>query len=349
MNPEVAQRPPDRSRRTESRRLWTFAAVCGLAAVAVGAAVTRALLEKRDGHPPSAGQTATVLPASPDRPFILFRSLIPGPTWSRVGMAPLTSPDGARYLTALVCETVYFAGNRGVCLSSEESPFLRYYASIFDERFHPLHKVALTGVPSRVRVSRDGGRAAITVFEQGHSYAENGFSTRTTLFDTSSGASLGSLEEFSVSRDGKRFRRVDFNFWGVTFARDGRHFFATLSSGGTPLLIEGDVDRREARVVAPGIECPSLSPDNSRIVFKKRVPQGLSWEWRLWLLDLSTMAQRALAENRSINDQVDWLDDTHVLYQDSSTEGTDIWILGTEGADGPRRFVRNAFSPAVVR
>src|SRR5262249_28733502 len=157
----------------------------------------------------------------------------------------------------LVCDTVYFAGNRGMCLSTEETPLPKYYASIFDERFQPLYKVALTGAPSRVRVSSDGRRAAVTVFEHGHSYAESGFSTRTTLFATSSGTSLGNLEEFSITRDGKPFRRVDFNFWGVTFARDGRRFFATLSSGGTPFLIEGDVDRRDARVVAPGVECPS--------------------------------------------------------------------------------------------
>src|SRR5206468_1757875 len=160
---------------------------------------------------------------------------------------------------------------------------------------------------------------------------------------------LGTLEAFSVSRDGKPFHRVDFNFWGVTFAREGHRFFATLSTGGTPFLIEGDVDRREARVVASGVECPSLSPDDSRIVFKKRVSQGLGWEWRLWVLELSTMSQHALGETRSINDQVDWLDDTHVLYQDSSAEGTDIWILGTEGTDKPQRFVRHAFSPSVVR
>lgn len=341
---------PDGSRSAKGRRAWIFAAVCGLAALAVAVSVTRALRDRRDAGPSSAAsQTASALPAPPARPFIMFRSLIPGETWSHVGLAPLASPDGARYLTSMACETVYFAGSRGVCLGIEEAPLPTYYASVFDERFQPLFKMALTGSPSRVRVSPDGRRAAVTVFEHGHSYAEDGFSTRTTLLDTSTGTSLGSLEQFAVSRDGRRFHKVDFNFWGVTFARDGRRFFATLNSGGTPYLIEGNVDDRTARVVASGVECPSLSPDNTRIVFKKRIPSGLTWEWRLWILDLATLAERPLGETRSINDQVDWLDDTHVVYQDSSTEGTNLWTVGTEGTEGPSRFVRNAFSPAVVR
>jgi hypothetical protein len=339
----------DDSRRAQRLRVWIFVAVCAVAVTAVGFAVARAMLTTRQAARTVDGTPIALLPGPPARPFVLFRSLIPGDTWSRVGVAPLSSPNGPRYLSALTCETVYFSGNRGVCLATEDAPLPKYYASIFDDQFRPVHKIALTGVPSRVRVSRDGRRAAVTVFEHGHSYAESGFSTRTTIIDTANGASLGTLEDFSVMRDGKRFQQVDFNFWGVTFAQDGQRFFATLSSGGTPYLIEGSLDRREARVIAPGVECPSLSPDDKRIVFKKRVQQGIGWEWRLWLLDLGTMAERALAESRAINDQVDWLDNAHVLYQDSSAEGTDIWVLGTEGTEGPQRFVHNAFSPAVVR
>ena len=333
-----------------SLRAWIFAAVCALAAAVVGTAVVRAIINKREGRQPAAIRKATrVLAAPPDRPFVMFRSLIPDATWNRIALAPLSSPDGARYVTPLVCETVYFAGSRGVCLGTEETLVPTHSASIFNERFEQLYKVTLTGPPSRVRLSPDGRRAAVTVFERGHSYAEGGFSTRTTLLDTFGGKPLSNLEQFAVWRNGKRFRGIDFNFWGVTFARDGNRFFATLSSGDTPYLIEGDVDHRDARIVVPGVECPSLSPDNSRIVFKKRMPQGHGWEWRLWLLDLPTLSQRPLADSRNISDQVDWLDDTHVLYQDSSTEGNNIWMLGTEGTEGPRRYVRDGFSPAVVR
>ena len=41
-------------------------------------------------------------------------------------------------------------------------------------------------------------------------------------------------------------RRADFNFWGVTFARDGNRFYATLGTGGKTYLVEGDVAARQA-------------------------------------------------------------------------------------------------------
>jgi hypothetical protein len=331
-------------------RVWLFAIICLLAAAVVGAAVARALFAQRVGR--NAAPTpdaARVLPAPPDRPFVMFVNLTPNAGWKRIALAPLASPDGPRYTGRMVCERVYFAGSRGVCLFAKDTLFPAYYARIFDERFEALSEIRLTGPPSRARVSPDGRRAAITVFEQGHSYAETGFSTRTTLVDTMSGASLGDLEQFVVWRDGRRFQARDFNFWGVTFARDGDRFFATLSSGGVPYLIEGHADRREARVLHAGVECPSLSPDNTRVAFKRMIRRESGREWQLWLLDLSTLSERPVAgETRNIDDQVDWLDDTHLVYHFPSTDGNNIWMVGTDEGKPPRRFMREAFSPSVV-
>ena len=331
-------------------RLWAFAAVCALAAAVVGTSIARAIFSRQPSRTTAVtGPAAPVLPTPPGRPFVMFRSLRPDETWSRIALAPLGFPDGARYVTSLVCERVYFAGSRGVCLVAERTLIPTFSAYVFDEQFKPLHKIGLTGPPSRTRLSSDGRRAAVTVFEQGHSYAEHGFSTRTTLIDTFTGASLGDLEQFAVSRDGAVFRAADFNFWGVSFARDGNRFFATLSSGDIPYLIEGNIDTREAHVMLPGIECPSLSPDNTRIAFKKRVQRN-GLEWEIWLLDLATLSQKRLAgEMRSIDDQVDWLDDTHLLYHYPSTDGTNIWRTETDGPAGSQRFVSSAYSPAVVR
>lgn len=120
---------------------------------------------------------------------------------------------------------------RGVCLAVEESLLPTFVAYIFDDRFERRHRIVLTGAPSRGRVSLDGRLAAVTVFEQGHSYAEGSFSTRTTFIDTYAGKVVDDLEKFTVWRDGKPFRAATFKFWGVTFARDGDRFFATLGSG----------------------------------------------------------------------------------------------------------------------
>jgi hypothetical protein len=322
-----------------------------LAAVAVGAAMARAILSREaDERQSIIGKAERALIAPPDRPFMVFQSLIPGPKWGRIALASLASADGARYVTDLACARVHFAAGRGVCLTADLKPVPSYTARIFNKSFEPLYTVPLTGPPSRARLSPDGRWAAVTVFEQGHSYADTGFSTRTTLLDTGNGKPVTDLEQFTVWRDGKRFRSVDFNFWGVTFARDSDRFFATLASGDVFYLVEGSVAAKEARVVLAGVECPSLSPDNTRIAFKKRVRRGLAFEWQLWLLELSTMAQRPLAgEARSIDDQVEWLDDTHVVYQFPSTDGNNIWRVTTADSRQAERFISDAWSPAVVR
>ena len=157
----------------------------------------------------------------------------------------------------------------------------------------------------------------------------------------SSGKVLANLEDFEVTRDGKRFKAIDFNFWGVTFARDERTFYATLSTAGKIYLVEGDVETRQARVIGEGVECPSLSPDQKRIAFKRR--QGN--EWRLYVLDLATKRETPLAETRSVDDQVEWLDDDRILYGLIS----DIWVVRADGRGQPRIYIPNALSPAVVR
>lgn len=67
--------------------------------------------------------------------------------------------------------------------------------------------------------------------------------------------------------------------------------------------------------------------------------------WRFHVLDLATMKETPLAETRSLDDQIEWLDDNRVLYGD----GRDLWSMPADGSGTPRRFMSNATSPAVVR
>ena len=208
-----------------------------------------------------------VLDAPPSRPFLMFISLIPDSTFKHVVIAPLDAPDGPRYLTPLQCDRVYYAASRGLCLMADATQPDKpgYFARIFDDHFTRIHSLPLTGAPSRTRLSPDGRRAAFTVFDEGHSYADGVFSTRTTIVDTSAGTVIGDLESWKVTRDGAPFANKDFNFWGVTFAADGNTFYATLRTQGSAYLIEGHVDARDARVLLQGAECPSLSPDQTRV------------------------------------------------------------------------------------
>ena len=208
-----------------------------------------------------------------------------------------------------------------------------------------IHRIALGGAPTRTRVSPDGRYGAATVFVFGHSYADANFSTQTTIIDMASGTSLGDLETFTTLRDDVPWASEDFNFWGVTFVPgDSNRFYATVRSSGKTHLVGGDIEARTMRVLRENVECPSLSPDGTRIAFKK-LTEGLFGQWRLHVLDLATMAETPLAETRNIDDQVEWLDNESVLYGD----GQDVWTAASDGSGPPSLYIAAALSPAVVR
>jgi hypothetical protein len=243
----------------------------------------------------------------------------------------------------LDCERVYYAGGRGLCLSTAETDS-GYEATIFDSSLGTLYTLPLGGVPSRARVSADGRYGAMTAFVNGHAYLENGgYSTETTIVDMNTGELVGNLESFKVTKDGKPFHAVDFNFWGVTFAADPNRFYATLRSHGHYYLVEGDVAARTMRVIHNHVECPSLSPDGTRIGYKSRI--GQQNLWRLKVLDLATMKEHPVAETRPIDDQVEWLNDETLVYSNSF----DVYTVPADGGGEPRLVVHNASSPVSLK
>jgi hypothetical protein len=325
-----------------------FLIACAGAAFAIAGYV--ALTTSRNPPVPAIPSERTEFTSAvPDGPLILFRNAAPGTLYGRLAVVPLSHPEHPRQIAPISCERVHYAAGWGVCMVADESRLpVRYSAFVFDRSFVRHHTVALTGPPIRARVSPDGRRAALTVFERGHSYADEAFSTRTIVLDTASGGQLADLENFTVEKDGLAFKEVDFNFWGVTFASDGNQFFATLKTRGQRYLVKGSVDSRRAAVVRSGVECPSLSPDGARLVFKK--PLETEVGWHLNVLDLASGEAHPLNQARhSVDDQVDWFDDRHVVYHDSASEGTGIWVLPIDGITPPRLLLANAYSPAVVR
>jgi dipeptidyl aminopeptidase/acylaminoacyl peptidase len=235
---------------------------------------------------------------------------------------------------------------RGLCLMSRAGlTAAGFTAMVVDEELRIERKVKLDGILSRARVSPDGRYGVATAFVVGHSYADDGeFSTQTTLIDMETGEKLADLEDFTVTRDGRPVRAVDRNFWGVTFAGDGDTFYATMATGNRSWLIEGSVSSRRARTLRENVECPSLSPDGTRIAYKRRVDDG-SVIWRLHVLDLRTMQDAPVTETRMVDDQAEWLDDDTILY---GLEG-DVWAARADGSGAPRRLLPDALSPAVIR
>lgn len=328
------------SSRMRARLFAVLVVVC-----VAGTAV--ALLAAAGGSGPARGPRDALLQAREDgRPALVFRNLDRRrpETFGQIAVAGVP-PNEPRTLVPLRCERVYIDAGRGICLARGSGFAAGYRARIFGPDLRVRSEVPVEGVPSRVRVSPDGRYGSTTLFVNGHSYAElGGFSTTTTLIDLTSGRRIAELEEFTVTRDGRRITAPDVNYWGVTFSRDSDRFYATLATGGRIHLVEGSVSRRRMRAIHDEVECPSLSPDESRIAYKKRVGPG-GKRWRIHVLELATMRETALAEARNVDDQVEWLDDATLLYGLEEQ----IWSVAADGSGGPRRYAAHGDSPTVVR
>jgi len=257
-----------------------------------------------------------------------------------VELTPGAVPDATGNLA---CERVHEnAAGTGLCLAAKPHGF-EYEGVVYGPSRRPLRRFSIPGVPDRARVSTDGRYAGFTAFLSGHTYSAGvrSFSTHTAIVDMRAGKPLFNLDQLEVTRDGEPFERADANFWGVAFA-DGDRFYATLGSGGDHYLLEGRVSTRRARIIGEQIECPSPSPDGSRIAYKRRI--GKQDRWRLHVRDLRSGRDVALAERRSIDDQPAWLDDDTVVYSDDRS----VYAVAADGSGRPHRLVARASSPVAL-
>jgi len=113
------------------------------------------------------------------------------------------------------------------------------------------------------------------------------------------------------------------------------------------------VTKRTLTSLRTDVECPALSPDGTKLGYKKRLGNPTPGVWRLAVLDLKTNIETILAETRNVDDQVEWLDDNHVLYQlprsGSDATVTDIWSVPADGTGAPELLIPEGSSPAVIR
>ncbi|WP_407357812.1 hypothetical protein LTA6_002133 [Microbacterium sp. LTA6] len=246
--------------------------------------------------------------------------------------------------TGVDCLRFYAAGENAVCVRPQGGLKPMTTVEILDTELAVKETFKFEGVPSRARVSPSGKMIAWTLFVTGDSYAGTNFSTRTGLYDVDSNYLVDSIEEIQLYIDGKRVRRPDVNYWGITFAADDNTFYATVATDGKTYLVKGDYENWTATTVRENVECPSLSPDETRLVFKKRVNEGVEDPWRLYVLDLETMQEKPLAEDRNVDDQAAWLDDDTVAYM---IDG-DVWSVPADGSGEPKLIAPDATSPVMV-
>ncbi len=299
------------------------------------------------GVPESAANVASVLTG----PHIVFRSSALGAHYGQMAAVPLDDPAGARASFGLTCERTYATKTAGVCLFAKRGLVQTYGITMLDAQLRPSDAAELAGLPSRVRMSADSSLVATTTFVGGHSYAQASFSTETIV--RRNGKDLGNIESWKSTVDGRPLRSVDRNLWGVSFADDNDTFYATAASGSTTWLMRGSLKTKSMISLRTDAECPSLSPDQTRIAYKKRLGSKARGVWRLAVLDLRTGKESLLAETRSIDDQVEWLDDDRLLYglsrPGSAATTSDVWVVPADGSGTAAVFIPEASSPAVVR
>ena len=341
--------------RPMGRRLALFAVVVVVCVVAALLYVSRARHREESlaaSAPPTTKVESSGLDAVVTEPHVLFRSTAYGDSYGRLSLIGVDDLAGARVTSDVTCDRVAGAADRVICLSADRGLLTTYKVTLLDDHLRQVAELPLEGIPSRARISSGGTYAAATSFVSGDSYAAASFSTRTVVYDARSGVAVANLEDFAVTKDGESFESVDFNFLGVTFVGDGPGFFATLGTGGHQYLVRGDVSARTATVLRDGIECPSLSPDGTRIAFKKRSDDGGAVRWRISVLDLSTLEEHPLAEDRSVDDQVAWLDDHTLLYalprSSSGSAVTDTWQVPADGSGAPAKYLDQSESVVPV-
>ncbi len=320
-----------------------------LVVVAVVAVTTSAYVVSRirDDRAQTQATRDQALVQAPTGPRIVFRNTTIDGTNGEVAAVPLDDPSGKRAFLGMVCDRVDANNHEMACLRTKRGVVTTFGQTIF-RGGEKAASWARPGIPSRTRLSPSGRLVADTVFVSGHSYMQTGFSTATEIRSVD-GASYGNLEKFDLYVDGTRFAPADRNFWGVTFV-DDRTFYATAASGDRTWLVKGDLRTRRLTALRTNAECPSVSPDHTKVAYKKR-PPGDDRRWDIAVLDLASGTETVLGEKRGVDDQVAWLDGDTLMYglpRTTTTGVTDVWTIGTDAGASPELLIENAWSPAVV-
>lgn len=279
-----------------------------------------------------------------------------------VQLDPVTRRPLTRLPTALSCDRLH-ASTEGQVLC-----FSRFPPAATTKRPAPASHVFSRGLKlvksnlsndgtiSRARISSDGKYTATTAFVKGHSYlaGPGQFSTATLVGGGTSKRAEENIQQWHIVRKGARFGAPDINLWGVTFdPKDSNRFFVTVHTAGVAYLGQGDVSARRIDVSELNGECPSFSPDGTRLAFKKKVS---ALRWAPAVLDLATRKEQVFdALPDSVDDQIEWLDNSTLIYEVTQTpllgkSQTDLVTLDLRSSAPPRQnvWLRDARSPTFV-
>lgn len=335
------------------RARWILIAVLAVLAFAATGVVGIVAWQQYQAQQQAPSDVATEAAPVIGSDRVVFRSTASGAEYGHVASVPLTDPSGPRAISDVVCDRVDATPLEFSCLRTVRGITPSYTGTLYRADGTEAASWPLPGLPSRTRISSDGTLIASTSFVTGHSYATIGFSTDTRIH-TTTGEDLGTLEDWSLTIDGRPSAPVDRNYWGITFVDDDT-FYATvgMTTVGTTYLVKGSISTRSLAAIAANVECPSLSPDGTQIAFKRVTSgSGPTVHWTPAVYDIATGAVTLLPETRSIDDQIEWLDDGTILYgmpRDGAVGDYDVWKLAADGSSEPSVFIEHAWSPSVVR
>jgi hypothetical protein len=308
-------------------------------------------LAPADLSAPTDASLVTNLGALGQQPFALVRASGPrdGVRIDVLTLDSSTHLPTSRRASPIRCERVYYAGGRIACARLEnDSSHWHINLYFYSQDFKEVFKTEVPGATiSRVRVSADGRFGAMTNFVVGHSYNDEfgGFSTATHIVDVDNQKLLTSLETWPLLHNGERVFAIDLNLWGVTFVPDDSdRFYATARYNRKNYLVEGRISTKQMTVIYDNVECPSISPDGSRIAFKHAVP---GFGWVPAILDLKTQQRTTLDEATSLDDQIAWLDNTQIAYELRSGTSSAVMVRDARHNTPSRLWVSNASSPAA--
>lgn len=331
----------------QSRSRWLVLIVIAVVilALAIGYAVSAfARYQAR-----TTGQSEAEIAVLGDGPKIVFRNTASGQGYGHVASVAFEDPSGPRELGDVACDRVDVNAGLLSCMQVVRGIPPSYRTSMLDLDFRPQAEWPLPGVPSRTRIS-DSGLVATTAFVTGHSYATNTFSTETTVKSVG-GLDYGNLEDFSIYIDGQELTAVDRNVWGVSFEKNDE-FYATVASGSKTWLVHGDLQKKVMTSVLENAECTSISPDGTRVAYKKRRAGEGPVHWDAAFLDLATHQETVISLETSFDDQLEWLNDETLVFgmpRVDSVGDSDVYSLRAAKDATPQVLIEHAWSPSVER
>lgn len=347
--------------RLSLRARWAFVTIS--AVVLFGAAATFGIIAfshyQQQQEQPSEMLTAeadsagigAVTGGEADAARIVFRNTALGADYGFVAAVPLTDPRGARVVTDVACDRVYATNKYEMCLRANRGVVTTFTADLLDSNGALVKSWPLPGMPSRTRISADSTLVSFSAFITGESYATMEFAIATHIAEVD-GPDSGTLEDFALTVGDKPVTAADRNVWGVTFTSDPNVFYATAASGGRTWLVRGDRAARTLVAVRDGAECPSVSPDGTHIAYKKIVSTTPTTTWTVAVLDLATNQEVVIPEPSNVDDQVEWLNNSTVIYgllRADDSGASDVWSAPSDGSGAPSLLIEHAWSPAVIR